>query len=269
MSSPPIQIRTSPSTGSTGVRPIRLHAAPRGDNDRIRAEVAGRIFYFGNASDTPEIAHAKRLCNSAYVAKISDDYTAFVDDAKNYYNTVFVVGTDPARVRKFLRTYRPLFMRKAKIALVKESRPRSRAQMLNTGFDDVFDLETHPLEASVRLDAILGRVAHSHAAETFDDVLKTHMRFYADTKLLEREVRILALLIANRGMPVRKHLLTASTKSPHKSITPKSLQVLISGLRGKLKPNFRIVSHGASGYSFEEVSAVAERLATATRAETH
>ena len=256
--------------GSTGVRPIRVHADPRGDNDRIRAEVAGRIFYFGNTSDTPEIAHAKRLCNSAYVAKISDDYTAFVDDAKNYYNTVFVVGTDPARVRKFLRTYRPLFMRKAKIALVKESRPRSRAQMLNTGFDDVFDLDTHPLEASVRLDAILGRVAHSHAAETFDDVLKTHMRFYADTKLLEREVRILALLIANRGMPVRKHLPDrfnqVAATSPSR---PSPLQVLISGLRGKLKPNFRIVSHGASGYSFEEVSTVAERLATATRVETH
>lgn len=269
MSSPSIQIRTSPPTGSTGVRPLRVPADSHGDTDRARAQVAGRIFYFGNTPETPEIAHAMRLCHSAHVAKISDDYTAFVDDAKDYYNTVFVVGTDPARVRKFLRTYRPLFMRKAKIALVKESRPRSRAQMLNTGFDDVFDLETQPLEAKVRLDAILGRVAHSQAAKAFDDVLQTHMRFYADTKLLEREVRILALLIANRGMPVRKHLLTASTKSPHKSITPKSLQVLISGLRGKLKPNFRIVSHGASGYSFEEVSPVAGLLATATSAESH
>lgn len=263
------RIRKSPALGASGDGSTRRNAQSIGEVSRDRGDVAGRIFYFGIASDTPEIGHAKDMCAIAHIAKISDEYTAFVDDAKDYYNTVFVVGTDPARVRKFLRTYRPLFMRKAKIALVKESRPRSRAQMLNTGFDDVFDLETHPLEASVRLDAILGRVAHSHAAETFDDVLKTHMRFYAETKLLEREVRILALLIANRGMPVRKHLLTASTKSPHKSITPKSLQVLISGLRGKLKPNFRIVSHGASGYSFEEVSAVAERLATATRAETH
>lgn len=248
---PPSPVRKSVRAAAADVQSARMQAKPVGEVSRVRTKVAGRIFHFDNALDTPEITKVKNLCAAASTATISDNYTAFVDDANDYYNAVFVLGTDPARVRKFLRTYRPLFIRKAKIALVTDSRPCSRAKMLNTGFDDAFDLdETHHLEAVARLEAILSRVARSPVVQALDDDLQDRIGFYAEGKLLEREVRILTMLIANRGMPVRKQLLTASTKSPHRSISSKSLQVLISGLRRKLKPSFRI-SHGASGYSIE------------------
>lgn len=239
-----------------------------GGHSRDRAWHA-RILHFGNGTPPAEVTCVEALCETLQVFRIADNYTAYVDDSRLAYSVLFVVGSDAVRIRKFMRIYRPLLKDKAKIAFLRDTRPRARAQILNVGFDDVFDLETTRAEAEARLEAILGRLAQRNTDELLHEVIDLHLQHYVVAPLLGRESRILSLLITARGSPVRTQRLAATGRSAHRPISPKSLQVLISGLRAKLKPNVRITSHGSSGYALEEVSPVAKLLASAAGRTNH
>lgn len=225
--------------------------------------VAARILHFGNGAPPMEVACATTFCETAQVFRIADDYTAYTDDGRQAYSVIFVVGNDPVRIRKFMRIYRPLLKGKAKIALLRDARPRVRAQILNVGFDDVFDVGMSTLERQARIEAILTRMGQRQTDELLREVRELHLQHYVVTPLLDREAKILSLLVAAKGSPVRNQRLAATGRAAHRPISPKSLQVLISGLRTKLKPSIRITSHGSSGYALEEVSPVAELLAAA------
>lgn len=209
------------------------------------------------------------MCEKVQVFRIADDYTAYVDDDRHQYSVIIVVGSDAVRIRKFMRIYRPLLKGKAKIALLRDARPRTRAQILNVGFDDVFDIGTPIIEGKARLAAILGRLTQRQTDELLQEVRELHLQHYTITPLLGREARILALLAAAKGSPVRVQKLVATGRSANRPISLKSLQVLISGLRSKLKPSVRIASHGSSGYALLDVSPVAELLAAAASRADH
>ncbi|MGV3512643.1 MAG: hypothetical protein ACO1OX_11650 [Novosphingobium sp.] len=185
---------------------------------------------------------------------ISDEYITYIDDGRDYYNTVVVIGSDPVRIRKFMRIYRPLLTNKAKVVLLSATRPHGLAQMLNIGFDDVIEAEMPPAEALARIRAILGRIALAQQSQALDAAADLHLQHYAAQALLGREARLLSMLVAAKGSPVRTQHLAASSKSTSRPIGLKSLQVLISGLRGKLKPHLQIVSHGPSGYALVDAS---------------
>lgn len=218
--------------------------------------VCARILYFGNAGPTPEAVLAREIVTTGQLFRISDDYTAYIDDSREFYNVLFVVGSDPVRIRKFMRIYRDLLKTKAKIALVRDARPAARAQILNTGFDDVFGAEISPVEGLARIHAILGRIVMRQQEETLGELAELHLQHYAVQPLLGREARLLAMLVSAKGSPVRSQQLATSSKSTHRQISIKSLQVLVSGLRTKLKPHLQIVSHGPSGYALVDVSPV-------------
>lgn len=231
--------------------------------------VAARILHFGNGAPPMEVACAAAFCETAQVFRITDDYTAYTDDGRHAYSVIFVVGSDPVRIRKFMRIYRPLLKGKAKIALLRDARPRVRAQILNVGFDDVFDVGMSTPEGQARIEAILARMGQRQNDELLREVRELHLQHYVVTPLLGREAKILSLLVAARGSPVRNQRLAATGRSVHRPISPKSLQVLISGLRAKLKPSIRITSHGSSGYALQEVSPVADLLAAAAGGADH
>lgn len=233
-----------------------------GDTDRSSARagrgrrqaVTARILYFGNSGPPPEANRACEIAPTNQIFGISDEYITYIDDDRDYYNTVVVIGSDPARIRKFMRIYRPLLTNKAKIAFLAGTRPNGRAQMLNIGFDDVIEVEMPPAEALARFRAILGRIALAQQSQALDAAAELHLQHFAAQSLLGREARLLAMLAAAGGSPVRTQQLAASSKSASRPIGIKSLQVLISGLRGKLKPHLQIVSHGPSGYALVDVS---------------
>ncbi|WP_158637655.1 response regulator transcription factor [Novosphingobium taihuense] len=225
--------------------------------------ISARILHFGNGAPPVEVNCATAFQENAQVFRIADDYTSFIDDRRETYSVIFIVGSDPGRIRKFMRIYRPLLKSKAKIALLRDARPQVRAQILNVGFDDVFDVEMDPTEGQARIKAILGRMGQRQTDDLLRNVRQLHLQHYVISPLLGRESRILSLLAAAKGAPVRTERLTATGRSALRPISPKSLQVLISGLRAKLKPTISIMSHGSSGYALLDASPVAELLATA------
>lgn len=260
-----------------GNRGLKMSADPRqadiadrpGDQtDTTRHGRTGRlnarILHFGNSAPTAELGSAEAMCETVQVFRISDDYTAYVDDERLPYSVIIVAGSDAVRMRKFMRIYRPLLKSKAKIALLRDARPRVRAQILNVGFDDVFDIGTPAAEGTARLEAILGRMGQRQTDDLLQEVRELHLQHYVAAPLLGREARVLSLLVAANGSPVRTQRLTATGRSAHRPISLKSLQVLISGLRAKLRPSVRITSHGSSGYALQDVSPVAELLAAAS-----
>lgn len=216
--------------------------------------ISARVLYFGSAGPSAETALALDVAGRTQIHRITDDYIAYVDDGHAFYNTIFIVGNDAARIRKFMRFYRPVLKHKARIVLIRATRPRVRAQLLNAGFDEVFEPDMPVPEATARVRAILTRLALNQQSKVADDVRDLHLQHFARAPLLGREARVLAMLVAAQGSPVRSQQLATSSKSTHRPIGTKSLQVLISGLRGKLKHNLQIVSHGPSGYSLQETS---------------
>lgn len=238
-------------SGASGSSTTTGNASSRGAR---RQAVTARILYFGNGGPPPEAAIVREFAPTDQLYGISDDYITYIDDSRTFYNTLIVIGSDLVRIRKFMRMYRPLLMTKAKIALMRDARPSTRAQMLNIGFDDVIDLEIHPSEGLARIRAVLGRIALAQHKQALGEASDIHLQHYAAQPLLGREARLLSMLVVARGSPVRTQQLAASGKSTSRPIGIKSLQVLISGLRSKLKPHLQIVSHGPSGYALVDFS---------------
>jgi len=237
-------------------------AKPKGPRQEV---VSARTLYFGNGDPAPETALARAISGRVQLHRITDDYIGHIDDSREYYNTLFVIGSDPVRIRKLMRIYRPLLKMKAKIVIMREVRPSVKAQLLNAGFDDVFDREMPVAEAAARVRAVLGRIAQSQQSKVVEEVRDLHLQHFTREPLLGREARVLSMLVAARGSPVRSSQLAISGRSTHRPISTKSLQVLISGLRSKLRPNLRIVSQGPAGYSLQEISPVRSLLDSASK----
>lgn len=125
-------------------------AKPKGPRQEV---VSARTLYFGNGDPAPETALARAISGRVQLHRITDDYIGHIDDSREYYNTLFVIGSDPVRIRKLMRIYRPLLKMKAKIVIMREVRPSVKAQLLNAGFDDVFDREMPVAEAAARVRA--------------------------------------------------------------------------------------------------------------------
>lgn len=244
--------------------PGSLSPGPRPKGPRPEV-INARALYFGNGDPAPETALARAISGRVQFHRIADDYIGHVDDSREYYNTLFVIGSDPVRIRKLMRIYRPVLKTKAKIVIMREVRPGVTAQLLNAGFDDVFDREMPIAEAAARVRAVLGRIAQSQQSKVVEEVRDLHLQHFIREPLLGREARVLSMLVAARGSPVRSSQLAISGRSTHRPISTKSLQVLISGLRSKLHPNLRIVSQGPAGYSLQETSPARTLLDSASK----
>lgn len=220
--------------------------------------VDARIFFFGKNENSSNIEQAILLCDSYYCSSISEEYVAYVSDNGHKFNTVFIVGSDPVRVRKFFKIYIPLFYSQAKIAFLRSSRPGIRAKLIRLGFDDVFDVRMDSSEQRARIAAIHRRLALAARPHNFHEALPNHLNFYVTKELSNREARALLLLVGSRGRLVRAQALRSTMRVPDNMMSQKSLAVLISNIRSKLKPAFRIFRFGNLGYALEHVNAVEE-----------
>lgn len=216
-------------------------------------EIVGRILYFGNSERMSEAETACDFCDRVQIFAITDNYTAYVDDMNKFYNVVIVVGTDAARICKFMRINRSLLRDKAKIAILSAASPVSRAKILCSGYDDIFVESMPAVERRVRIEAILGRLTQVREAATLQSVLDLHLRHYAHEPLSGREMRLMSLLLAAKGRPVSGFRLAATSRPPRPPMSEKSLQVLVSVLRSKLKDHVVLEHHGSEGYSLHPV----------------
>jgi DNA-binding response OmpR family regulator len=216
-------------------------------------EIIERILYFGKAVRDAEVLSAEDFCDAVQVFAIMDDYTAYLDDTKLFYNAVIVSGTDAVRICKFMRINRPLLNNKAKIASLRTASSENRAKILNCGYDDVFHDKMLPVERKARLQAIVARFDRATEEATLQSAFDLHMRHYVHEPLKGRESRVMTLLLAARGGAVPGYRLAATSRAPRPAMSEKSLQVLISVLRSKLKDHVVLEYHEDEGYSLHPV----------------
>lgn len=76
----------------------------------------------------------------------------------NHYSLFLLHGDDVSRMAKIIRCNSEILAGKLKIALCHMSSPAERAILLNSGFDDVFDLKMDRVEALSRIFAIKRRM---------------------------------------------------------------------------------------------------------------
>lgn len=221
-------------------------------------EVIARKLYFGQDQRQALVPTASEFCDAVQVFAVSDNYSVYLEDECICYNTVIVSGTDPVRICKLMRINRPLLRAKAKIARLRTASPENRAKMLSVGYDDVFLDGMPAVVCRARIEAILARLAQVREAATLQSVLDLEVSHYTQAPLNGREMRLMSLLLAAKGRPVPGFRLAATSRPPRPPMSEKSLQVLISVLRSKLRDHIVLEHQGAAGYALHPVSHLAE-----------
>lgn len=190
-----------------------------------------------------------------------ENSTAAFSAVRNDYQVFLAHGEDSRRLSKILRTNRAILGSKIKIALMGQSLPQDRAQLLNAGYDLAVDTRMAKEEFVARVTTIFNR-HYRHAPRIIgplDDLRIVLRRFVKPSvpaeSLNNRELLLLARLAARKGMSVHVSELQRSANGHNYELTAKSLCVAISRLRSKLAPQFCIVSDYMNGYVFKECEA--------------
>lgn len=187
-----------------------------------------------------------------------ENQTDIFSAARESYDVFVAHAEDPARLGKVLRRNRAILTSKIKVAVMAQSTPLDRAQLLNTGFDLVVDCRMHPTEYIARIAAIRVRM-YRHALSVMGplDDLRIVLRKYVAEEIhmdtiKNRELLLLSRLAARKNMPVHASELQKSAVGQVRELTRKSLCVAISRLRPKIAPQFKIVSNYADGYVLKD-----------------
>lgn len=209
------------------------------------------IAYFNDRGVRSQLDWLDGLLPNTFAGRISESYIAPV--ANRYFRILVVCGNDPKRLIKLLRCYRNLVGRKLCIAMTQRSLPADRGKLLNAGFDDVFDLRMSHIEANCRLNAHLRRLDKaalvgtgecSGSATRYDPVVDQ----LANRRLSERERLVLGVLHLRLDQLTPLPDIHRAIRKRYGHSRDRSLHVVISLLRQKLRQDYRIVYHGEGGY---------------------
>lgn len=213
-----------------------------------------RVAHFGDTFPSDLDRWLRAVGHEFDLRKISDDYIADTSSRNGGFDVLLVCGSDPIRLRKFLRFYKPALAGKVKIALLQSTKPRGRARLLNSGFDDVFDLKMPAPEARTRIAAIVTRMGVQPATDRDDLVVMgsigpVDVRTLAFDRLTPRETKLLGLLAETPGRPVPIAKITERLSAEGKPIRVATIRVAISKLRQKLHDNVKVHAHEHFTYS--------------------
>ena len=183
--------------------------------------------------------------------EFSENSTAFLSATQSDFDVFVLGGSDIRRMCKILRSNASLLRSKVLICICDGSNATKRAQLMNAGFDDVFDPRRTPAtEAIARIKAIWNRYQQAITAERarLHENAIIHQAF-GHAKLSPRERRIALELLSNLNRPVSYVALRALVSEGYwETITFENLKVVISNLRKKLKEGCTIKSHFNLGY---------------------
>lgn len=216
----------------------------------VRA-LSARIALFGDSASTPLTDWIGHTFPSHSICHISESYIADVSPRNSSFDLLVVAGREVRRVRQILKFYGPALNCVPKIAMLHVTMPKERAALLNSGFDDVFELRMKVPEARARAIALVNRYAIAADLQP-SLVLMPHLSLFrkAAPHMTPRERSIGELLFKRYPDPVSFSELTSAMpgKAP---LGTSSLRVLISKLRLKLPSNVRINHHSSIAYSLE------------------
>lgn len=190
-----------------------------------------------------------------------ESQTDIFSAARESYDVFIAHAEDPVRLGKLLRRNRAILTSKIKVAVMAQSTPTDRAQLLNAGFDLVVDCRMHRTEYIARVAAIHIR-NYRHALSVIgplDDLRVVLRKYVAEDIPMEamsnRELLLLARLAARKNKSVHATELQKSAVGQVRELTRKSLCVALSRLRRKISRQYQIVSDYAEGYVLKERTA--------------
>lgn len=215
------------------------------DNLELAEAVASRIRLDGHAVD--------------HAAKIADAI-AFVDTSE--YDLILLdIMLPDGDGRHFLKQHRARKNFTPVIVLTARSQVSDRIGLLDLGADDYLTKPFDHAELQARCRAVLRRNAGSaQSLQTIGDVefdaVSGHLRVNGNTiNLRNRELRLLELLIANKGKIFSKQKLVDRLFSYDDDVSENAIEVYIGRLRKHLEGSeVRIVTLRGLGYRLDHDS---------------
>lgn len=188
---------------------------------------------------------------------LSLDSPAAVSRAQTEFDILVVSGSDAPRSIKFLKENYPAVRSLPKIALVEDSRATKRAKLLMAGYDDVFDVSRLRVEEGIaRIGAMRTRFAIAQASiDKVESTGRTLAQIANVNRISKRERTILLELISAPNQFCSYAMLRSLLSDWGEEISNNNLKVIISNLRGKLKPGVMITARMNSGYSLNYTNA--------------
>ena len=183
----------------------------------------------------------------------SDNGTSYLSVAATGFDGLVAGGNDVRRLGRIVRGGNALLARRIKIALVSNGNTQRRAQLINAGFDDVFDADrTHPHEAQSRVVAIWRRYLMRFERERIEFHNEALLaRVCNPHSLTNRERRLLLLLLSSDQNFATYSVIKREISNYHEDISDAYLKVIVCVVRRKLMPGVRIVARALKGYRLE------------------
>lgn len=215
------------------------------DNLELAEAVASRIRLDGHAVD-----HAAQIAEArAFVA------------AGEYDLILLDIMLPDGDGRNFLKQYRAQKNLTPVIVLTARSQVSDRISLLDLGADDYLTKPFDHAELQARCRAVLRRNAGSaHPVQTIGDVefdaVSGHLRVNGNTiNLRNRELRLLELLIANKGQIFSKQKLVDRLFSYDDDVSENAIEVYVGRLRKHLEGSkVQIVTLRGLGYRLDHDS---------------
>lgn len=239
-----------------GAKPAVTGGRTLDEMERLFRKLDARIVFLHDKALHERRAWLAQIYGNLPQFRYFEHSTVAFSSAREDYRVFIAHGEDPARLGKILRRNRPILASRIKVALMAQSLPQDRAQLLNAGYDLVVDTRMAPAEFVARIASIhIRQFRHApRIVGPLNDLRVVLRRFVAPAVPMEslsnRELLLLARLAARKGLSVHASELAKSAEGHHTELTRKSLCVAISRLRRKLDPAYEIVSDYLNGYVF-------------------
>lgn len=170
------------------------------------------------------------------------------------FDILFICGNDCKRIIKLISCYRHIISKKIILAVLPFSSPHDRANLLKSGFDDVFDTNYSAVEAKCRINSYINRlnVTKKSIAVMQNEYNKLELYKKDNKNLSERESIILKKLTDSIGQAVNVFDLHKLIRKKYGKSNHKALHVCISLLRKKIKSEF-MIKFEENGYCLKKI----------------
>jgi len=201
----------------------------------VGSQMDPRLADFVNATFGPVSIHA-----------VSKDRIHGLSSQSSSYQIIVALFDDVTRAKRALRELKPVLDNKLCYAIMTESTPKERAELLRFAFDDVLDTRMKPAEVIARMQAHWFRQAGYNQIIKGDEKFQIFCEQHIEGRVLIGQMELLRKLHDNVGKVVRYRDL-ASFDFSAGDFRFKSLSVRIHHLRKRLR-NCEIICKRGLGY---------------------
>lgn len=171
-----------------------------------------------------------------------DQDTHYFSSAERDFDVFLVHGDDAERIRQLFLANEMVLRRKLKICVMASSNARSRATVLKSGCDDVFDItRVNPQEAIARMHGMFARYEASLGS---CDLLKCQENLarilFGGRKLTQKSQALFFVLMKNYGKKLKFYNIKVNSGIADIPMTDSRIQALAKYLSKQIGCGFKI-----------------------------